>query len=161
MFTTFWDWVLGIGILIVLILFFGEIYIFYRDRRSSAIFAALSYLSVAIGLSFYFTSSLWLRLVFGPLIFIFAFILFWVSYSARKEERAPRAIFISKTQKEKEAEKQSKLEKKRVAEISASGAIAAEKRTTARIPIAGGKSLPKSGSSAGKTSPPTTGRTSK
>jgi amino acid transporter len=128
-------WILAIAIFAMLILMVGEFYIFYRDRRSSALFAALSYLIIGIGLAFYFSTSsthLWLWYVIGPSVFLFAIIIYWVSFNARKEEHAPRPIFITKSQKEKEANKQAKLDKKRTAEFSASGAIAAEKRDTAR-----------------------------
>ncbi|MDI6782736.1 MAG: hypothetical protein QME64_01420 [bacterium] len=135
MLNNFWDWFLAVAIFAMLILVLGEFYSFYRDRRSSALFAALSYLIFAFGLSFYlhlFASSVWLRYVIGPLVLLFSLIMYWVSFSARKEERAPRPIFMTKSQKEKETEKQTKLDKKRTAEISASGTIAAEKRGTAR-----------------------------
>ena len=132
MFKSFWDWFLVIAIFVMLVLVVGEIYSFYRDRRSSALFAALSYILFASGLAFYFSESLWLRYIIGPIVFLFSLIVYWVSFNTRKEEHAPRPIFMTKAQKEKEAEKQAKLDKKRTAGFSASGTIAAEKRGTAR-----------------------------
>ena len=156
MFKSFWDWALAVVIFIILVLMLGELFSFRRDRRQSGLFAALSYLFFAAGFSFYFGSSLWLRYVIGPMVFLLSIILYWVSYNARKEEHAPRAIFISKTQKEKETEKQDKFEKKRVADVSASATIASEKRSTTRIPTGGGKSVP--GTGAPKSSTPRSGR---
>jgi type VI protein secretion system component VasK len=133
MFKSYWDWFLAIAIFVFLILMVGEIYSFYRDRRASAIFSAFSYLIFSIGLACYYSSSLWFRLVFGPIIFLFSVIMYWVSINARKDENAPRPIFMSKSKKEKEAEKQAKLTQQKKAEISASATIAAEKRATTRI----------------------------
>jgi hypothetical protein len=151
MFNNFWDWFLAIAIFVFLILMVGELYSFYRDRRASAIFSALSYLIFGIGLSCYYSTALWFRLVFGPIIFLFSIIMYWVSYNARSDERAPRPIFMTKSQKEKEAEKQAKLSQQKKADISASATIAAEKRATARIPAGSAKP----GGSAGSKAPPT------
>jgi hypothetical protein len=139
MFKNYWDWFLAIAIFIFLILMIGELYSFYRDRRASAIFSAFSYLVFGIGLSCYYSSSLWFRLVFGPLIFLFSVIMYWVSFNARKDENAPRPIFMTKSKKEKEAEKQTKLTQQKRADISASATMAAEKRATARIPAGSAK----------------------
>lgn len=158
MFKTFWDWFLAIGIFIVLVFIFGEFYSFYRDRRSSALFAALSYLIIGIGLTFYFGSSLWLRFIIGPIVFLFAIIIYWTSYSARKDERMPRPIFLPKTKKEKEADKQSALAKKRTAEISATATIAAEKRAAViQKPAGAPKPVPRpvAGTGGGIKIPPT------
>ena len=131
MFATVGHWVLAIILFILFILICGEVYSFYRDRRSSALFAAFSYLIVGIGFAFYFGTSLWLRFVIGPIVFLFAIIIYWVSFTARKEEHMPRPIFLTKPKKEKEAEKKAKLEKQRSADISATATIAAEKRAAA------------------------------
>lgn len=147
MFHNIWHWILALAIFIFLILMVGELYIFYRDRRSSALFSAISYLIFSIGLACYYSSWLFPRLVFGPIIFLLSIIMYWVSFNARKDENAPRPIFMTKTQKEKEAEKQAKLSKLKQADISASATLAAEKRATARIPAAsakpGGATVPK------------------
>jgi hypothetical protein len=147
MFNNFWDWFLAIAIFVFLILMIGELYSFYRDRRASAIFSAFSYLIFGVGLSCYYSSALWFRLVFGPIIFLFAVIMYWVSINARKDENAPRPIFMTKSNKEKEAEKQAKFSQQKKAEISASATMAAEKRATARISAGsakpGGTAAPK------------------
>lgn len=140
MFNDFWDWFLAIAIFAFLILMFGELYSFYRDRRASAIFSAVSYLIFGIGLSCYYSTALWFRLVFGPIIFLCSIIMYWVSHNARRDEKAPRPIFMTKSQKEKEAEKQAKLTQQKKAELSASATIAAEKRATTRISAGSAKS---------------------
>lgn len=77
--------------------------------------------------------------------------MYWVSHNTRRDEKAPRPIFITKSQKEKEAEKQAKLSQQKKAELSASATIAAEKRATTRISTGGTKF----GGATGSKSPPT------
>lgn len=74
--------------------------------------------------------------------------MYWVSYNARRDENAPRPIFMTKSKKEKEAEKQAKLTQQKKADLTASATLAAEKRATGRISAgsakSGGTGAPKS-----------------